>query len=176
MDTPQKFCPKCGEWKPATNEFFAYHKLKRDGFNANCKECNRRYKLKNKEKISKWGRSYYERKRDEIKQKVRNWRQVNRERIRPLRREEWRRRKARKRNAPGSHTAEDVQRQYDFQDGKCYYCGICVGNTYHVDHVVPLSRGGSDDPENIVIACVACNCSKGDKLLEEWELSGQWLP
>jgi 5-methylcytosine-specific restriction endonuclease McrA len=43
-----------------------------------------------------------------------------------------------------------------------------VGDKYHVDHVVPLSRGGSDGPENIVISCPRCNCSKSSKLPEEW--------
>jgi 5-methylcytosine-specific restriction endonuclease McrA len=50
-----------------------------------------------------------------------------------------------------------------------------VGDTYHVDHVVPLVRGGSDDPSNLVIACVPCNLSKGDKLPHEWKRSGRLL-
>lgn len=175
MDTPLKYCPKCGEWKPATNEYFAFHKLKSDGFNANCKECNRRYKLKNKERISEWGRSYYERNRDEIRQKTGKYRITHREDRRPVRRAEVLRRLALKRNAEGTHTAADVEQQYKAQRGKCYYCGVKVGDTYHVDHVVPLSRGGSNGPENIVIACVTCNCSKRDKLPHEWKGSNRLL-
>lgn len=34
-----------------------------------------------------------------------------------------------------------------------------------VDHVVPLARGGTHDPENLVLACMACNCKKG---VREW--------
>lgn len=30
-------------------------------------------------------------------------------------------------------------------------------------HVVPRSRGGSDDPENLVTACWTCNCKKADR-------------
>ncbi len=69
----------------------------------------------------------------------------------------------------------------------CYYCGRTEGpqgcNVYdgcrhphhdrlHVDHVVPLSRGGSDTEDNVVIACSSCNLSKGSKLLCAWE--GRW--
>lgn len=35
------------------------------------------------------------------------------------------------------------------------------------DHVVPKSRGGSNDPSNLVIVCVHCNSSKGSRLLSE---------
>ena len=34
--------------------------------------------------------------------------------------------------------------------------------------IIPLSRGGSNDPENLTAACFECNNSKRDKLLEEW--------
>ncbi len=36
------------------------------------------------------------------------------------------------------------------------------------DHVVPEYLGGSQDPENVVLACCRCNRSKGHKTLEEW--------
>jgi 5-methylcytosine-specific restriction endonuclease McrA len=71
-------------------------------------------------------------------------------------------RKARKLGNGGSHTAEDIQSQYDRQGGKCFYCHEALGR-YHVDHVIPLSKGGSNGPENLVIACPACNLSKGAK-------------
>ena len=37
-----------------------------------------------------------------------------------------------------------------------------------IDHVVPLSRGGKHEIENLLPACRSCNSSKGAKLLEEW--------
>jgi len=83
-----------------------------------------------------------------------------------------------KKKAPGSHTIEDVKRQYDRQKGKCYYCGKKLGtgkNAYHVDHIIPLSRGGSNDISNLVIACPQCNVSKQDKLLHEWLEGGRLL-
>lgn len=54
------------------------------------------------------------------------------------------------------------------QNGKCWWCGKDVGDTYHVDHLIPLARGGTNKPNNIVIACPFCNQSKHDKLPHEW--------
>ena len=49
----------------------------------------------------------------------------------------------------------------------CRYCGEFVLDG-HVDHIIPVSRGGVDDLDNLVWACPECNMSKGDKTLEEW--------
>lgn len=48
----------------------------------------------------------------------------------------------------------------------CVYCGEARSLT--IDHVVPLAKGGRDEPSNIVPACKPCNSSKGAKLLAEW--------
>lgn len=48
----------------------------------------------------------------------------------------------------------------------CAYCREpCVPT---IDHVVPLARGGRDEPSNVVPACKPCNSSKNDRLLSEW--------
>ncbi len=53
------------------------------------------------------------------------------------------------------------------RDGyECNYCGAT--EDLAVDHVVPLSKGGTNDPENLTPACKPCNSSKGDRLIEEW--------
>lgn len=74
------------------------------------------------------------------------------------------RRRAREAGAPGQYTAADVRRQLRAQRGRCYWCGAKLGDDYHVDHVIPLAKGGSNGPENIVCACGPCNLSKGDKM------------
>lgn len=75
----------------------------------------------------------------------------------------WHNRRGRERNALGSHTAADITAQYERQKGRCYWCGEKVGRHYHVDHVTPLALGGSNGPENLVIACAFCNLSKHAK-------------
>lgn len=48
------------------------------------------------------------------------------------------------------------------RDGfRCYYCGRTPAAVeLHVDHVVPVTLGGSDDPKNLVCACERCNGGK----------------
>lgn len=84
-------------------------------------------------------------------------------------------RRARKLAAPGSFTADDLTRQYRAQHGRCYYCHRSLGTFWHADHVIPLSRGGSNHPSNIVAACATCNTSKNNKLPHEWAEGGRLL-
>lgn len=43
----------------------------------------------------------------------------------------------------------------------CRYCGRCAPDVkLQVDHVVPETLGGSDDPSNLVTACADCNSGK----------------
>lgn len=54
--------------------------------------------------------------------------------------------------------------------GRCQYCGS-PGNT--IDHVVPRSRGGRHEWNNVVLACSPCNQRKDSRLLHElgWTLA-----
>lgn len=46
----------------------------------------------------------------------------------------------------------------------CTYCGARPPNTeLHVDHIKPVAEGGSNDPSNLVTACVECNLGKSDR-------------
>lgn len=50
----------------------------------------------------------------------------------------------------------------------CPYCGDRLLPREN-DHIVPLSRGGSNNPDNIQEVCIACNRQKGAMLLYEWK-------
>lgn len=41
-------------------------------------------------------------------------------------------------------------------------CSYCGGEANEVDHIIPLKRGGSDDPDNLTAACRTCNARKHD--------------
>jgi 5-methylcytosine-specific restriction endonuclease McrA len=51
---------------------------------------------------------------------------------------------------------------------RCYLCGewIPMGGR-HVDHIVPLSKGGKHMAANLAVACAYCNLSKGAKMPDE---------
>jgi len=51
----------------------------------------------------------------------------------------------------------------------CFYCGGTFDTkVLHVEHYIPLSRGGADCISNLRWSCPACNLSKGSKTYEEW--------
>lgn len=51
-------------------------------------------------------------------------------------------------------------------NGHCAYCG--KESKLTLDHIIPLSKGGTHSKNNVVPACYHCNSSKGNKTLEEW--------
>lgn len=59
---------------------------------------------------------------------------------------------------------DEVRRRWK---GRCAYCGE-VADPFHVDHVVPISRGGTSSKRNLVLACEQCNLSKGTKTAAEF--------
>lgn len=128
------------------------------------KNTRRQWYIANKRRVAEYGQQWYRNNYDKHLERTRRWRENNREKSRAL----WHRYRARKLAADGQYTPDNVAQQYVSQNGRCWWCGKLVGNTYHVDHRIPLSRGGSNAPENLVISCPACNCSKGAKLPHEW--------
>jgi 5-methylcytosine-specific restriction endonuclease McrA len=56
--------------------------------------------------------------------------------------------------------------------GHCHYCDAQVGYAnLIIEHMTPISWKGGHTKENIVPACVPCNCSKGDRDVETWKRS-----
>ena len=65
----------------------------------------------------------------------------------------------------GKHTATDIAKLFSLQDGNCYYCGSTLTNTnggenFHVDHFISLTYQGTNDFQNLVLACPSCNIEK----------------
>lgn len=60
------------------------------------------------------------------------------------------------------------------RDGhRCQYCGASAES---IDHVVPTSKGGPHEWENVVACCRRCNAAKEDRLLEQTNLRLQRSP
>ena len=59
----------------------------------------------------------------------------------------------------------------------CLYCGNPFSDAMLTrDHVVPVSKGGSDLWDNVVASCKRCNHRKGNRLLEDTEIELLALP
>lgn len=92
------------------------------------------------------------------------------ERIRANRRNH----KARRKSVSGSHTAKDVLAIWKRQRHKCAVpnCTYAISSTgkhrYHVDHVLPIARGGSNNPDNLQILCATHNIRKNASDPYDW--------
>jgi len=130
------------------------------------------YCRSNKEWKKKKDSEYYQRHKEEVSAQAKVWRSNNQEKIkadkirwreenRDAHRMQRRNRKARKRNNGGTHTAAEIAEILLMQGRKCAYCPASLKNkSYHVDHIIPLSKGGRNDRRNLQILCVPCNLSK----------------
>jgi len=68
----------------------------------------------------------------------------------------------------GNNTLTKEQIEFLFKTQKlCSYCCLSKPNM-EIDHVVPLSKGGQNNINNVVIACKECNMSKGNKKYIIW--------
>lgn len=146
----------------------------RNSYKENKKRYAAEYRATNKEKEKKRIEDYRELNKDKILVKNSEWRKANPdvyrasatawkkanpERVSAL----CRNRRAMNRNASGSHTGDDIKSLLFLQNGKCAVCKDQVSSRYHVDHIMPLSLGGSNNKDNLQLLCPTCNMSKGAK-------------
>lgn len=77
-------------------------------------------------------------------------------------------RRAREAGAFGKEDKYIRELLLELQEHKCIACECCVAEASHLDHIVPLKRGGSNLPLNFQVLCPACNISKKDKCPVDW--------
>lgn len=79
--------------------------------------------------------------------------------------EELERFRARKSPVRDLLTAKQRNNIFERDGGKCAYCKgvILYDEPWHIDHIKPVSKGGTNDPKNLTLSCVACNLKKANK-------------
>lgn len=97
--------------------------------------------------------------------RARRWQEANPEKAQDSRLVSDRNRRARRRGSSDTHTKEDVAEILRRQKFRCAECGASVRKTTerHVDHIMPLSRGGSNGKQNLQVLCPPCNLRKAAK-------------
>lgn len=108
------------------------------------KERERAWREANVSHLRESGRAYYRKNRDRFLLHSRN-------------------RRAKKRSSPGAITHADIEEVLNLQRWRCAYCRSSLRTEYHVDHIIPLARGGEHSRANIQATCPKCNLQKGAK-------------
>jgi HNH endonuclease len=63
--------------------------------------------------------------------------------------------------------------------GRCEYCKMhqsLQGATFHVEHVIPWSHGGTSEIDNLALACPSCNLHKSDRVSSALDQNSPAIP
>lgn len=119
------------------------------------------YRATNQEKIKSRGKQYYAANSEKLKMGFKKYKKNNREKFRLL----GHKRRAILNNDGGSLSKGISERLLTLQKGRCRICKSKVaGGRYHLDHIVPISKGGPNVDRNIQVLCPTCNLKKQAKL------------
>lgn len=117
--------------------------------------------------ITEYQREYRKENRDHVNKNQRMYRRNNKERVLAYAAN----RRSRILGSGGIWSEFDIKHMLVDQDGWCAEptCRADLGETgYHVDHIMPLSLGGSNWPDNLQCLCPSCNLRKGSLHPDEW--------
>lgn len=188
----QKRCCTCHLIQDLQN--FYKNKSFKDGFAARCKQCVKEYNHNNKDYINKLRRQqyiknidncrksskkshlthredrlkkqkqYYQNNKNYFKYKNKKYREENKDYIL------LKNSKRKKIIQLGNISQIEINDLLKNNNNQCFYCKIFVkrGINLHLDHKVPLSKGGNHHINNLVPSCASCNLHKGTKNVEEF--------
>lgn len=162
-----KFCNSCETYKDI--ELFPKLDTSFDGRRARCTECasNKRKedseRYRNKKSVKLKQKSYYKENKDKINNRQRLYNKTDSGR-QADRIASAKRRALKLSTEDGSITKQSLQELRELQNNKCYYCECELDfkgkNKVHLDHHIPLSKGGPHSISNVKYTCRKCNLSK----------------
>jgi 5-methylcytosine-specific restriction endonuclease McrA len=117
---------------------------------------SRQWELDNPDQYRENQRRNYEENKPARREQNRRWRRENIERHRALNREDGRKRYL-------ERDSESYAYSLILREDPCSYCGAPPPSV--IDHIVPLSGGGQNAPDNLTASCLSCNSSKRSKSL-----------
>ena len=166
MASGTKFCKKCNE---DTDRYS----------NGVCKICSRArnaaWESKNRDAVNaksrRWNAKNAESKRaTNAAYRAKNQPQINsrRKEKRALDPSIERNKSAKRRLAVGVLPKDIVERLMIKQGGMCACCGEAMNGKYHLDHIIPVSKGGSNTENNVHLLLPKCNQQKYTLTFEEF--------
>lgn len=111
---------------------------------------------KNAEKVNEYSVKWRSLNQEKHKAATKRWGEANQELLRIYRHD----RRARKIAVGGKLSKGLVDRLFKLQRGKCACCGLPLGGSYHLDHIMPLVLGGPNTDSNIQLLRQSCNSQK----------------
>lgn len=128
---------------------------------------DKEYRENNKEKLQEYFRNYEIKNKSKRRNYLKKYKKENPEIISNNNA----RRKALKQNAIGNGIIRkewiELMKTTNY---RCFYCDVKMeARNRTLDHIIALSRGGPHIKENLLPCCLFCNCSKKDKMFDEWK-------
>lgn len=174
-----KTCSKC--LQELSLQAFGAKSKSKDGLQSKCRDCHnayhRQFYKRDPEKVKKRAAKYFAANRAELNQKrkiyrqnhieqelatSKRWAQNNRDKSRAYRAKN----SAKRKKAKAFHvTNKDITKILNL---KCFYCQEAPSE--HVDHIIPLTRGGNHSVGNLIGSCARCNIRKSNKTIMEYRL------
>lgn len=160
-----KRCSACLIEK-ADAEFWK-QRLVKDGLQSRCKVCSVALDKNSAERVRKYLRS------DKGKMRSSEWSRNNRDKRASYWKKHYEKYREKlvlratlgtyiRRGAEGSFSKDDIDALLIKQSGRCAFCLIPM-RQYHIDHILPISRGGTSWPYNLQLTCPHCNHSKRNR-------------
>ena len=130
-------------------------------------ESGRRYRKENAAKVREFKRRWERNNPD----KASKWKKNNPEAVQQIVRECHRRRRAQKRNQGGVVSRNIDALLMERQKSRCVApgCGVSLAKTgHHLDHIIPLAKGGMHEDANLQLLCPPCNHQKSAMMPEDF--------
>lgn len=142
----------------------------------------RNYRLKNKNRINANYRKNYSKYREKILKNKRTYQKNNKEKLSEkykryrntfegkiiIRTHNINRKKKIKSVSDGTVKPKFIKELMNSQLEKCKICEINIKDNFHIDHIMPLCRGGLHAITNVQLLCPTCNLTKSTKTHEEY--------
>ena len=164
----EKRCSRCKEIKPVSE--FGKDRRNKDGLLIYCKSCKRKINASQADYRKEYMKQYlvtYQKspeRREHERLYSREYRKLHPDKNASYSANY----RAITKSNGGKITDQDIQECLEYFNYECAYSGVPLTNEYQIDHVVPISKGGTNDIHNVVPCLPVINLRKSSKDFETW--------